>query len=66
MNPSEPADDRPAEPAEPDARQHRNADAAHDAEERRTERQMWWYLGYFLFGIHLVALIMIFAVLHHG
>lgn len=40
------------------------ADDRHDAEEKRTERQMWWYLAYFLFGIHLVALVMIFAVRH--
>jgi hypothetical protein len=40
------------------------ADDRHSAEEKRTERQMWWYLAYFLFGIHLVALVMIFAVRH--
>ena len=38
----------------------------HSAEEKRTERQMWWYLAYFLFGIHLVALVMIYAVRHAG
>ncbi|GHJ34795.1 hypothetical protein [Streptomyces sp. TS71-3] len=37
-----------------------------DSEDRTTERQMWWNLAYFLFGIHLVALIMIYAVRHHG
>jgi hypothetical protein len=37
---------------------------AADGLEKRTERQMWWYLAYFLFGIHLVALVMIFAVRH--
>ncbi|WP_460068363.1 hypothetical protein [Streptomyces sp. YKOK-I1] len=28
------------------------------------ERQMWWWLGYFLFGIHIVAFVMIYAVRH--
>jgi hypothetical protein len=32
--------------------------------EKRTERQMWWYLAYFLFAIHFVALVLIFAVRH--
>jgi hypothetical protein len=34
------------------------------AAEKRGERHMWWYLAYFLFGIHLVALVMIYAVTH--
>ncbi|MEB8341735.1 hypothetical protein [Streptomyces endophyticus] len=34
------------------------------AEEKRGERYMWWYLGYFLFGIHIVAFVMIFAIKH--
>lgn len=38
--------------------------SASDRLEKRTERQMWWYLAYFLFGIHLVALVMILAVRH--
>ncbi|MEW2397364.1 hypothetical protein [Streptomyces sp. NPDC046862] len=33
-------------------------------EEKKNERYVWWYLGYFLFGIHLVAFVMIYAVLH--
>ncbi|WP_167364473.1 hypothetical protein [Streptomyces regalis] len=28
------------------------------------ERQMWWWLAYFLFGIHIVAFVMIYAVTH--
>ncbi|MGX2996592.1 hypothetical protein JNUCC64_20350 [Streptomyces sp. JNUCC 64] len=40
------------------------ADVRRRAEEKRTERQVWWYLAYFLFGIHLVAFVMIFAVRH--
>ncbi|HSX95962.1 MAG TPA: hypothetical protein VLG91_00945 [Streptomyces sp.] len=34
------------------------------AEEKRNERYVWWYLAYFLFGIHLVAFVMIYAVMH--
>ncbi|QKW04966.1 hypothetical protein HUT18_20495 [Streptomyces sp. NA04227] len=34
------------------------------ANEKRNERYVWWYLAYFLFGIHLVAFVMIFAVMH--
>ncbi|MET7457534.1 hypothetical protein ABZT03_37925 [Streptomyces sp. NPDC005574] len=33
-------------------------------EESRNERIMWWFLGYFLFGIHVVAFVMIYAVRH--
>jgi hypothetical protein len=33
-------------------------------EETKNERYMWWYLGYFLFGIHIVAFVMIYAVTH--
>ncbi|GGZ72635.1 hypothetical protein [Streptomyces bluensis] len=33
------------------------------AEEKKNERYVWWYLAYFLFGIHLVAFVMIYAVL---
>ncbi|MFJ9374290.1 hypothetical protein [Streptomyces sp. NPDC101455] len=34
------------------------------AEETRNERKVWYFLGYFLFGIHLVAFVMIYAVMH--
>ena len=34
------------------------------AQEKKNERMVWWYLGYFLFGIHLVAFVMIYAVTH--
>jgi hypothetical protein len=33
-------------------------------EEKRNERQMWMWLAYFLFGIHIVAFVMIYAVTH--
>ncbi|MFK4144574.1 hypothetical protein [Streptomyces sp. NPDC004065] len=47
------------------------ADAARRAErealalEKKRERYVWWYLGYFLFGIHIIAFVMIYAV-HHA
>ena len=34
------------------------------AEETKNERKVWWFLGYFLFGIHIVAFVMIYAVTH--
>ncbi len=34
------------------------------AEETRNERKVWYFLGYFLFGIHVVAFVMIYAVTH--
>jgi hypothetical protein len=34
------------------------------AEEKKNERYVWWYLAYFLFGIHIVAFVMIYAVTH--
>ncbi|MFD8425862.1 hypothetical protein [Streptomyces sp. NPDC059466] len=34
------------------------------AEEKRNERMVWYYLAYFLFGIHIVAFVMIYAVMH--
>ncbi|MEU9479243.1 hypothetical protein [Streptomyces sp. NPDC048191] len=34
------------------------------AQETRDERKVWYFLGYFLFGIHIVAFVMIYAVRH--
>ncbi|GAA5002886.1 hypothetical protein [Streptomyces siamensis] len=34
------------------------------AEEKKNERMVWYYLAYFLFGIHIVAFVMIYAVRH--
>ena len=34
------------------------------AEETRNERKVWYFLGYFLFGIHLIAFVMMYAVTH--
>ncbi|WP_177198614.1 hypothetical protein [Streptomyces colonosanans] len=32
--------------------------------EKKRERYVWYYLAYFLFGIHVVAFVMIYAVRH--
>ncbi|MEU4166056.1 hypothetical protein AB0F46_04100 [Streptomyces sp. NPDC026665] len=57
--PAEPApsDPTPAEPAPPPGEQARLA------LEKKRERYVWYYLAYFLFGIHIVAFVMIYAVL---
>ncbi|MFD7136219.1 hypothetical protein [Streptomyces sp. NPDC059894] len=34
------------------------------AQETRDERQVWYFLAYFLFGIHVIAFVMIWAVRH--
>lgn len=34
------------------------------AQEKRDERKVWYFLAYFLFGIHVVAFVMIYAVRH--
>ncbi|MEV5608058.1 hypothetical protein [Streptomyces sp. NPDC052225] len=42
----------------------REYDERRRAQEKKGERYMWWYLGYFLFGIHIVAFVMIYAISH--
>ncbi|WP_371669860.1 hypothetical protein OG985_20790 [Streptomyces sp. NBC_00289] len=34
------------------------------SQEKKDERHMWLWLAYFLFGIHIVAFVMIYAVTH--
>ncbi|MFJ3495810.1 hypothetical protein ACIPPJ_19760 [Streptomyces sp. NPDC086091] len=34
------------------------------AQETKDERQVWYFLAYFLFGIHIIAFVMIYAVKH--
>ncbi|MDO0926376.1 hypothetical protein QQY24_13440 [Streptomyces sp. TG1A-8] len=34
------------------------------AQEAKDERKVWYFLAYFLFGIHFVAFVMIYAVRH--
>lgn len=48
-------------PAAPD---RTAADRERLALEKKRERYVWYYLGYFLFGIHIVAFVMIYAVRH--
>ncbi|NBE56742.1 hypothetical protein [Streptomyces boluensis] len=42
----------------------REAEQRRLVQEKKNERMVWWYLAYFLFGIHLVAFVMIYAVTH--
>ncbi|MFE7896671.1 hypothetical protein ACFU3E_03835 [Streptomyces sp. NPDC057424] len=50
----------------PDAEQDREREREQRrlAQETKDERHMWWWLAYFLFGIHIVAFVMIYAVMH--
>ena len=48
---------QPPEPPPPAGEQARLA------LEKKRERYVWYYLAYFLFGIHIVAFVMIYAVL---
>ncbi|MFE2682395.1 hypothetical protein [Streptomyces mirabilis] len=41
-----------------------SAERRHLAAERKNHRYVWWYLSYFLFGIHIVAFVMIYAISH--
>ncbi|MFB7600598.1 hypothetical protein [Streptomyces sp. NPDC056160] len=54
----------PAGPEEGTPGRDRAAERQRLAEEKRRERYVWYYLGYFLFGIHVVAFVMIYAVRH--
>lgn len=48
----------------PDAEPAREQEQQRLAQEKKNERYVWWYLAYFLFGIHIVAFVMIYAVMH--
>ena len=54
------ADDKAA----PDRDQDQDQEKRLLALEKQRERYVWYYLAYFLFGIHLVAFVMIYAVKH--
>ncbi|MFB8131601.1 hypothetical protein [Streptomyces mirabilis] len=41
-----------------------SAERRHLAAEKKNQRYVWWYLAYFLFGIHIVASVMIYAISH--
>jgi hypothetical protein len=51
-------------PDAPDAAPAREQEQRRLAQEKKNERYVWWYLAYFLFGIHIVAFVMIYAVMH--
>ncbi|MEV5989165.1 hypothetical protein AB0L85_29945 [Streptomyces sp. NPDC052051] len=51
-------------PEEEREERERRAEQQRLALEKKRERYVWYYLAYFLFGIHLVAFVMIFAVKH--
>ncbi|MGW1727319.1 hypothetical protein ACWCQK_30925 [Streptomyces sp. NPDC002306] len=42
----------------------RGAEKRRLAQETKDERQVWIFLAYFLFGIHVIAFVMIYAVRH--
>ncbi|MET8248873.1 hypothetical protein ABZV31_33515 [Streptomyces sp. NPDC005202] len=42
----------------------RQVEQQHLSLEKKRERYVWIYLAYFLFGIHIVAFVMIYAVRH--
>ncbi|GHH89378.1 hypothetical protein [Streptomyces capillispiralis] len=48
----------------PDPEADPEADRRRLALEKKRERYVWYYLAYFLFGIHIVAFVMIYAVTH--
>ncbi|QNP76229.1 hypothetical protein IAG44_16915 [Streptomyces roseirectus] len=51
--------------ATPDAlTPERAAELRRLAYETKNERQVWIFLGYFLFVIHIIAFVMIYAVRH--
>lgn len=47
---------------EPDEAARRTAEQQRLTQETKNEKLVWWYLAYFLFGIHIIAFVMIFAV----
>jgi hypothetical protein len=34
------------------------------SDEKKLSRHLWWRVAYFLFAIHIVAFVMIFAAMH--
>ncbi|MFD9328570.1 hypothetical protein [Streptomyces sp. NPDC060065] len=57
--PDDPTGDQEPTQAQTQAQEQRRL-----TQETRDERYVWWYLAYFLFGIHIVAFVMIYAVMH--
>ncbi|MFD5537094.1 hypothetical protein ACFWIJ_04365 [Streptomyces sp. NPDC127079] len=52
------------DPAKALENQEKSLEQARLAQETKDERQVWYFLAYFLFGIHFIAFIMIYAVRH--
>ncbi|MFC9848497.1 hypothetical protein ACFWFF_32015 [Streptomyces sp. NPDC060223] len=59
MTPEEPSTE-----TETERQQRQEQEQLRLAQETKDERYVWWYLAYFLFGIHIVAFVMIYAVMH--
>jgi len=59
----QPTDAAPSEP-EPEPTPERAAELRRIARETKNERQVWIYLAYFFFVIHIIAFIGIYAVRH--
>ena len=55
-------DEDPAAAPEQDLEQ--DLEQARLKQETKNERQVWYFLAYFLFGIHIIAFVMIYAVRH--
>ncbi|WP_416973507.1 hypothetical protein [Streptomyces sp. 4F14] len=55
-------DTAPDDPAE--VSPERAAELRRIARETKNERQVWIYLAYFFFVIHIIAFVMIYAVRH--
>ncbi|MEU3955299.1 hypothetical protein AB0F45_23765 [Streptomyces achromogenes] len=62
MTDGAPPEDGPALP--PEDGSARSLEQRRLAQETKDERQVWYFLAYFLFGIHFVAFVMIYAVRH--
>ncbi|WP_338685494.1 hypothetical protein QD712_33175 [Streptomyces acidiscabies] len=62
-----PTPDAPTPPPEaptPEVTPERAAELRRLARETKNERQVWIYLAYFFFVIHIIAFVMIYAVRH--
>ncbi|MEX3101855.1 hypothetical protein DF268_41270 [Streptomyces sp. V2] len=52
------------ETPDPEVTPERAAELRRLARETKNERQVWIYLAYFFFVIHIIAFVMIYAVRH--
>ena len=62
--PDEPTGGTPADASDASGISDVSPEQRRLAQEKKNERMVWYYLAYFLFGIHIVAFVMIYAVLH--